>query len=327
MAMQPNRCTSQSLLKQAERGLHEVLELIAREEARFGRRRLLDVVNSIPPERALHHVASYRHIIRNNEWYPHPEPHKSHRQFIEDSILSAAGYAKHSFEAAEFLECPDDGRLPDVHRLAVVSEHSRGHYGKRAPDGLDARLERASEELLEHLKDEDHLSILGSCSTARRPAESQCKEDYLALRRAYSQVPQVEELVSGRANDIGWKFISHHCKWRTDLFSQHWKRYDSILDDLRRDEERDQKQRAELVEQREDLLRNLSPDAQHLADCIAALNLLNLVLEPACSFKSGPGLLFNEVFRAAAVGSSPIASQLMFDRQRHEREARNYIAI
>ncbi|MHB8512662.1 MAG: hypothetical protein ACYDCC_10840 [Actinomycetota bacterium] len=306
-----NVATPTTLLTTASRAIESVVARIASGERRLGRERLVNIVNAINTDDANNHVAQYRHIIRAHRWPNTAQREVSAEDFINQFGRAALVYIDCAFEAAAWLERRDSRDLPRVHGLVLASEALRGQLGKSSPAGLDERLDRAMEELLRYLKDEDDLYILCSLPTPMKSAETQLVDGYATLRTEHETVPDITTLLSGSENSTAWTFFRTFCRWRLDRFAQVWIELEKTFTSFP-----SLRVPGSVGTDRAGLLQALPPRAQKLSDYIAALNLLNLALEPSFSFKGGPGLLHAEVFRAAShLGGSPMERQLVLERE------------
>lgn len=293
----------------AVRTIFAVEEHTARHEVAFGRDNLVAVVNDIPPGEAHNHIDEYRRIIRENTWPNVVQPDVGDAAFITQFGLAAQAYVDTAFAAARWLETRDSRTLVKAHRGVLISEALRGQLGKSSPDGLDERLEQAIDQLVEYLDDEDDLYIVCAASSTMKPAEIAMVVDYYAMKAEFTSMPDMNMLVTLPASSATWLFFRRYCRWRFDRFGELWEQL-SLLSMLEGD-----LIVADVDKVRFDLLATLPGPARQLADFVSALNVLNLSLEPTLSFKSGPGLLHAEVFRAAAhLAPTPVLRQLVLDR-------------
>lgn len=297
----------------AVRAVHRTERLCVSLEREFGRERLLRAVDAIDADRARNHVNHYRRLIRTNEW-PNAVLGIGDEAFLDHYERAALVYIKAGFNALAFVEDPNVAPLADVHRDVLSSEALRGQYGKSSPDGLDRRLERCEDDLLEHLDHEDELILLGTLPTPLMTAEDYVIRDFVAMQAVVPRAPSLEDVLSlePEAAEPVWVFLRRHARWRIDSLARAYNELGNCVGDL----DADLTRRALATTARNELFEALCPEAARFADLLTAFNLLNLTLEPAYSFKGGVGLLHGVVFAAAQdLASTPTQRQLVLDRQ------------
>lgn len=300
-------------MQQALRILRVVDAMVSRSERRVGRKRLLAFVNAIDPRHVDAHVDYYRGLIRNNAWPNNADSSEPDMgRFLTGFGKSAQAYVTAGFTSLSWLLRPVSSNFHKVHRKVLAAEALRGLFGKSSPVGLDQRLERCADELLEYLDSESQLITLGTLPSPFRSAESSLIRDFQCLRLTYPEPPNADQLVSqSESADLAWQFIRRHTRWRVDALASV---YDELRDHCPETSEQTER-RLRTAEERSRLVQSLPPEAANLADFLLSLNYLNLALEPAHSFKSGIGLLNGLIFRASEHhGSTPSERQLVLDR-------------
>jgi hypothetical protein len=142
-----------------------------------------------------------------------------------------------------------------------------------------------------------------------KAAESAMVSDFLAMTSEATSMPDPTSLERLPSDGPTWLFFRTYCRWRVDKFTARWR-------DLSGACPSPEDQRCpEVSTDRRKLLERLPAATRGLVDFAAALNVLNLCLEPTLSFKGGPGLIHAEVFRSAEdLADSPLARQLVLDR-------------
>jgi hypothetical protein len=279
-------------------------------ESSFGRDQLVEVINDVADAAARYHVDEYRYrIVRENTWPNVDLPDVDHHDFVSLFGFAALTYVDAAFDAARWLQTRDTRTLVSAHRAVLVSEALRGQFGKSSPDGLDARLERAVDQLLVYLDNEDDIYTLCSSSSMMKPAEIAMVADFQKMKAESASMPDSATVLGIPPTSATWVFFRRHCRWRFDRFVQMWEEL-SLLS-----VSEGEQVSSDSDEMRDHLLETLPARALELADFVSALNIFNLSLEPTSSFKGGPGLLHAEVFRAAShLAPTPVLRQLALDR-------------
>ncbi|UTP39786.1 hypothetical protein M9M90_01020 [Phenylobacterium sp. LH3H17] len=290
--------------------LHNVEQSIARHESWFGRERLIRLIGGVPAADLEGHVDHYRQVIRTRSW-PNESRPTPLATFIDEYERAALAYVGAGFQALIYVEDPTLAGFRAANRLVEASEALRGQFGKRSPNGLDARLDAYEGELASLLDETglgDEPNALELLCTPGEPhlsAESTLLQDLARAQRAFPEPPTLEHLSRaepGRAEAV-WVFLRRHAKWSLAQLG-FW--YEQLSGELLRDQGRAAaRRRNQMAQARHDLMikigRVASLAAQgrihDLSTAMTLLNHLNLSLEPSFSFKGGLGLAHDLVFR------------------------------
>jgi hypothetical protein len=266
---------------------------IVRLENNFGRDRLLRIVADFGREMYAEHTDYYRRVIRETTWPHGPWVGGAHADFVRGYGFSALGYVWGGFEALQFFARASERSIDQVYEYALAAESLRGHFGKSSPFGLDRRLDQLGDRFVAEFGDEKDLVALCTPVAPIRTAEAALLEDFADFRGVFPKPPTIEDVlgVPDRDQDRVWTFLRRHVRWNVGAAAR---LYDELPCDIRTGAVA-----VHNVEQgpRERLLSTLSPTAIAVVDAITSLNVLNLVLEPAFSFKGGVGLPLGMVFR------------------------------
>ncbi len=269
---------------------------IMRSESIFGRERLLQTVLDFGTEAYYSHTDYYRHVIRDTIW-----PHGiwvagTHADFLRGFEFSALGFVWTGFEALEFFSGSSQWEIFEIYEDALVAESLRGQFGKSSPDGLDRRIELLEDQFLQEHGTEDELFDLCTPVAPIRTAETCLINDFQDFRRVFPQPPSIDEImdVSEQHHPTAWQFLRRHVRWNL-VATEHL--YSSMppqsLVEKGSGDQRLESDSHGLA------LSRLQPTTLALVDKIMSLNVLNLVLEPAFSFKGCVGLPIGMVFRMA----------------------------
>lgn len=199
--------------------LARIENLVISREARFGRERLLDVVDTIGEADRNAHVADYRTFIRSNEW-PNATRPSSTGVFFDEYERCAAQYVSVGFEALDFISAgaPEDARGA-MFRRVMASEALRGQFGKRSPTGLDERLEDLAEvltALLAHVGVVDPdaaITTLGTPNESALTAEALMLKDLRDMQMAHAEPPTRSFFVNAAPDSAAWRCLRRHCRW------------------------------------------------------------------------------------------------------------------
>jgi hypothetical protein len=278
-------------MSDAIRIVERVEREIVRLENIFGRDRLLRTVADFGRENFGTHTDYYRRVIRETIWPRGPWVGGADADFVRGYGFSALGYVLGGFKALQFFAQASERSIDQVYEYALAAESLRGHFGKSSLAGLDRRLAQLEGRFLAEFGNEDDLVVLGTPPI--RTAETALLEDFANFRSVFPKPPTIEDVlrVPDCDQDRVWKFLRRHVRWNVSAASP---LYDQLTCDIRTNADT-----AHNVEQsrRERLLSGLSPTAIAVVDAITSLNVLNLVLEPAFSFKGCVGLPLGMVFR------------------------------
>lgn len=281
---------------EALRIIDRVEKEIVRSEFLFGRERLLRTVLEFGSEAYHSHIEYYRRVIRETIW-----PHGvwvagTHADFLRGFELSALGYVWTGFEALEFFTGSRKWDIFEIYEDALIAESLRGQFGKSSPDGLDRRLELLEDQFLHEHGTERDLIELCTPVAPIRTAETCFIGDFHEVSQIFPSPPTIEDVVSLEEahRETAWRFLRRHARWHVatldHLYSSMRSCKASTAD----------KSRPELeAENQVKSLSSLDPNTLNLVDKIMSLNVLNLVFEPAYSFKGCVGLPLGMVFRMA----------------------------
>lgn len=289
-----SRAASTGFTAEAIRIVNGVEREIAEHEELFGRDRLLRTVAGFGGEAYATHTGYYRRVIRETTW-PHGKwVGGAHADFVRGYGYSALGYVWGGFEALNFLAGPSEWSLEQVYGDALVAESLRGQFGKSSPDGLDRRLAELEDRFVAEYGDEEDLLVLGTPIAPVRTAEAGLLEDFAAFRRVFPRPPTIEDVLSVADHEryMVWQFLRRHVRWNVGAAAA---LYDGLATARVKPDVAHGEQQARW---RERLLTRLPQPAVELVDAITSLNVLNLVLEPAFSFKGCVGLPLGMIFRA-----------------------------
>lgn len=269
---------------------------IMRSECLYGQEKLLRTVLDFGDEAYFTHTAYYRRVIRETIW-----PHGvwvagTHADFLRGFEFSALGFVWTGFEALEFLSGSRQWEIFEIYEDTLVAESLRGQFGKSSPDGLDRRLELLENQFLQEHGTEAELLDLCTPVAPIQTAETNLINDFSDFRRVFPKPPTVEEIVSVEEHHRQkvWRFLRRHVRWHVaataHLYSSmtHWEHPNNTTASPRTE-----------VDRQMTALSTLDPSTLDLVDKIMSLNVLNLVLEPAYSFKGCVGLPLGMVFRMA----------------------------
>jgi len=266
---------------------------IAIHEASIGHERLLRTVAGFGGEAYATHTGYYRRVIRETIW-PHGQwVGGAHADFVRGYGYSALGYVWGGFEAMKFLAGSSDWTIAEVYEDALVAESLRGQFGKSSPDGLDRRLADLEDSFVAEYGDEDDLVLLCTPIAPVRTAETALLHDFAAFRRVFPRPPSIEMVLNVADSDRApvWQFLRRHVRWNVTAAAALYDGLDT------RCEGTEFLHIEESSRRRDRLLSRLPPPAADLIDAITSLNILNLVLEPAFSFKGCVGLPLGMIFR------------------------------
>ena len=127
-----------------------------------------------------------------------------------------------------------------------------------------------------------------------RTAETALLEDFAIFRSVFPKPPTIEDVfnVSDCQQDLVWNFLRRHVRWNVSAAAPLYDELKCAIPISKDTDHVGQSQR-----RRDRMLSKLSPMAIAVVDAITSLNVLNLVLEPAFSFKGCVGLPLGMVFR------------------------------
>lgn len=267
---------------------------IVRHEMILGRAQLLEAVGRFGGQAYATHTSYYRRVIRETVW-----PHGlwvsgAHSDFLRGFEYSALGYVWCGFEALRFFMGSSDASIDDVYADALVAESLRGQFGKSSPDGLDRRLEQLENRFLDEYGDEEDLVVLCTPAAPIRPAETALVEDFAHFRNIFPSPPTIDDVlnVADPYRAKVWQFLRRHVRWNINAAASLYNEFTSAPTTTETYARRENDQR-----QRDRIMAGLPDAAIALADAITSLNVLNLVLEPAFSFKGCVGLPIGMIFR------------------------------
>jgi len=305
-----NRVNVRSVARSAQI-LTGVERHVAQQEIRFGRMRLLDTIEGLRGYGIDRHVETYRSLIRGNEW-PNQQRQTTLSQFLNEYERASLAYVSVAFQGFEHLAKPGTRSLSSVYGMVEASEALRGQYGKRSPDGLDARLAAAEMDLRELLlpvvgTDTD-LAIETLCTPVEPhvTAEALLLEDFSRLRSFFPSAPSMANVAaaSAPATEALWIFLRRHSHWNLERLARWFREFanSSFDDQLAAVRQR----RRELSSERHRLAKEIGgfgptrwrAQISGLTTAITILNHLNLTLEPCFSFKGGVGLSHAAVLTA-----------------------------
>jgi hypothetical protein len=281
---------------------------VERQEFIFGPGRLLRTVDSFDSNAYHTHTAYYRRVIRETTW-PHGKwVGGTHADFLRGFEYSSLGYVWAGFEALEFFGGKGELAIEDVYEDALVAESLRGQFGKSSPDGLDRRLEGLEDRFLKEFGDEDDLVILCTPIEPVRPAETALMDDFANFRKIFPTPPTIDDVLGAADHNRAtvWRFLRRYVRWRVNAVAP---LYDGIRSASSAD--RTAANIEHLHMRRNKVLARLPGPAASLVDSILSLNVLNLILEPAFSFKGCVGFPLGMVFRCLDhVAKRPALDQL-----------------
>jgi hypothetical protein len=268
---------------------------IVRQELAFGRERLLRTISSFGSEAYVTHTAYYRRVIRETTW-PHGKwVGGMHTDFLRGFEYSSLGYVWAGFESLRFFAGAGGLSIDQVYEDALIAESLRGQFGKSSPDGLDRRLMDMQEEFLTEYGDEEDLILLCTPMLPIRPAETALVEDFADFRTLFPLPPTIDDILGlpARLQVKAWQFLRRYVRWNAAAAALLYDKFHpaSVMSRATIQEEQH-------VRRRDLALRKLSESAVTLVDSITSLNVLNLVLEPAFSFKGCVGFPLGMVFRS-----------------------------
>jgi hypothetical protein len=283
------------LTNQALRVVDRIEREVCKQEIVFGPESLLRTIADFGMQAYSSHTDYYRRVIRETVW-----PHGiwvagTHTDFIRGFEYSALGYVWGGFQALRFFAGGSDWQILEVYDDALVAESLRGQFGKSSPDGLDRRLLQLEDQFLAEYGDDNDLILLCTPVAPVRTAETALMEDFRVFRGIFPEPPTVNQILNlaGEHKTSAWQFLRRHVRWSVDAAGQLYQWKPDVLSD-------DESNRVEHISQsRNRLLAKLPKTAISLVDAITSLNILNLVLEPAFSFKGCVGLPLGMVFRMA----------------------------
>lgn len=275
---------------------------VSKMEEQVGTERLIKHVSSLPADVVLNHVDHHRNFIRDSNW-GHDKLATSHTAFLADFWVSCLAYVRVSHEVATHTASAK-GDSQNLDARVYAAEALRGQFGKRAPYGLDARLDKACadvEKILHMLSDGVIDSIfyyLGTPVAYGVPtAEDLFCSDFLSANGTdlFSTAGLPETNIPGRCEAAASQFRRRHTKWSLALETAIALRTDADAIYQSQNICRAAHNRAERNNLIERLKAHLDEESQEelgrLMSEIAELNHLNLSLEPLFSFKGGVGLL------------------------------------
>lgn len=267
---------------------------IVRHEGIFGHDQLLRTVAGFGGEAYATHTGYYRRVIRETMWPHGTWVGSAHADFLRGYMYSALGYVWGGFEALSFFAGSNDWSIDEVYDDALVAESLRGQFGKSSPDGLDRRLAQLEDRFIAEFGDEDDLILICTPIAPIRTAEAAMLEDFKEFRSVLPKPPTIQDVlnVADYHRAQVWKFLRRHVRWNVGAVAP---LYDELVMPIAISEDA---ARAEQSRRwRDRALSRLPAAASALADAITSLNVLNLVLEPAFSFKGCVGLPLGMIFR------------------------------
>lgn len=284
-----------SYTRQALHIVDRVEREIAQNELNFGRERLLQTVNDFGTESYATHIDYYRRVIRETTWPNGKWVGGMHSDFLRGFEYSSLGYVWTGFEALRFFAFPNKLSIEQVYEDALIAESLRGQFGKSSPDGLDRRLEELEERFLENYGTEDELVLLCTPIAPIRTVERSLIEDFVGFRTIFPFPPTIDQILDvSESNETSvWQFLRRYVKWNVSALEPFYHEVPNA-DDPAPSSARDET----TIARRERQLALLPEAALILVDEIMSLNVLNLVLEPAFSFKGCVGFPLGMVFRS-----------------------------
>lgn len=278
-------------------------------ERKFGRDRLLRTIEKVSPHDLSQHVSRYRVLVRSNEWPNVAEPAPL-AEFLNDYELASLAYVDVGFIALEFVGAGNDRTYASVYHQVVASEALRGQYGKQSPTGLDARLDWYEAQLtavLDKILGEATPNAVDLLCIPNEPhltAESAMLESFAQVRAIFAEPPTIDSILAAEPtpHEIVWKFLRRHAQWSIQHLNEYYHRLgiDLLQDRL----EVARNRRRDLAARRSELMAEIARRCPatvlgqiiHFANALAALNHINLTLEPSFSFKGGVGLGHGLIF-------------------------------
>jgi hypothetical protein len=287
--------------------LARIDQRVAHLERRFGRARLLNTVARFDKQHFAEHTDYYRSVIRRHRWPNVERESRSASEFISGFARSILAYVNVGFLALKYLANEKNASLSETHRWVAAAEALRGQFGKQSPDGLDAWLDRISDQLSAYVTAEEDLVSLGTPTGSLRSAEAALPEDLESIRSLFPCPPTINDI--GRVNreqgNVLWGFLRRHARWNLDTLQKYYNELD--ISSTGTTCGREHRNTAAL--NRQATYRELPERARTLADDLVSLNFLNLALEPSFGFKGCVGVPIGIVFRRMeALGESPMPS-------------------
>lgn len=268
---------------------------IIRQEENFGRELLLRTVSAFGSDAYHTHTDYYRRVVRETTWPNGKWVGGMHSDFLRGFEYSALGYIWAGFEALRFFARPGELSLDQVYEDALVAESLRGQFGKSSPDGLDRRLSDLEDQFLQNYGNEDDLILLCTLMPPIRPAENALVNDFTEFRTLLPLPPTIDDILSlpDHFQPNAWQFLRRYVRWNVGAAASLYNELllPNVASQMMSQEE-NRKSRRNIA------LGMLPESAVTLVDSITSLNVLNLVLEPAFSFKGCVGFPLGMVFRS-----------------------------
>lgn len=293
--MLANSSRSQIIGRHTKKSLRIVAHIeqeIVRQEIMFGRERLLQTVKAFGGDAYSTHTTYYRRVIRETAWPNGKWVGSMHSDFLRGFEYSSLAYVWAGFEALRFFTSSNELSIDQVYEDALVAESLRGQFGKSSPDGLDRRLMELEEHFLDNFGDEHDLILLCTLLPPILPAETALVKEFADFQELFPLPPTVDDIlaVSDHHQVKVWQFLRRYVRWNVDAIAPMYCSFNST-NHMKIENDN-------ISRQRDFVLRKLPKQALELVDSIISLNILNLVLEPAFSFKGCVGLPLGMVFRS-----------------------------